>query len=295
MNEKNEIYIAKHIELLSFRELSKNTIKNYTSCLEQYLSWASVNFNNKDISDLTWEENRSYFRFLKDIKGLNPRTVNVHIAQLRSFYQYVLYKDWDRFQVPSLRFDEPLPNVPTLEEVRTIIDSYKNLKHKAEIALLYSSGMRVSELCSLRCGDIQKSNGRIRVGQCKNRSARYAVLSSNALEILIAYIRKHYPKATKEDWLFPGQKRHNPISAVSIYNVLKSQLSALGWQDKDYNLHSLRSAFGLHLYEAGVDIMTIKEAMGHKSLASTARYLSLGIGNGRSVTSPYDFAKPISE
>jgi len=295
MNEQIENYITKHKELLSFRELSDNTVKNYTSCLEQYLSWVSDTLSDKEVSDVSWEEIRSYFRYIRDIKGLNPRTVNVHIAQLRSFYRYVLFKDWDRFQVPTMRFDEPLPNVPTLEEVRTIIDSYRNLKHKALIALLYSSGMRVSELCGLRCGDIQKSSNRIHLIRCKNRSARYAVLSSNAFEILIAYIRKHYPKATKEDWLFPGQKLHHPISAVTIYNVLRDRLRALGWQDKDYNLHSLRSAFGLHLYESGVDIMTIKEAMGHKSLASTARYLSLGIGNGRSVTSPYDFAKPISE
>jgi site-specific recombinase XerD len=295
MNEKIENYITKHREILSFRELANGTVKNYCSYLKQYLSWASDTFNDKDISDISWEEIRSYLRYLKEIKGLNPRTVNVHIAQLRSFYRYVLYKDWDCFQAPSMRFDEPLPNIPCLEEVRTIIDSYQNLKHKAEIALLYSSGIRVSELCSLRCGDVQKSNERIQLNRCKNRSARYAVLSSNAYEILVAYIRKFYPRATKEDWLFPGQNPHKPISAQTIYQVFKNQLSSLGWQDRDYNLHSLHSAFGLHLYESGVDIMTIKEAMGHKSLASTARYLTLGIGNGRSVTSPYDFAKPISE
>ena len=65
-------------------------------------------------------------------------------------------------------------------------------------------------------------------------------------------------------------------------------LTVLNLSDAGYTLHSLRHAFGLHLYESGTDIMTIKEAMGHKSLSSTSVYLTLGIGNGRSVTSPYD-------
>ena len=70
--------------------------------------------------------------------------------------------------------------------------------------------------------------------------------------------------------------------------VLRDQLELLGMADKGFNLHSLRHAFGLHLYESGADLMSIKEAMGHKSLSSTTIYLTLGVGNGRSVKSPYD-------
>ncbi len=253
------------------------------------LNGLSNGLPNRSIDSITWDEIRSFILFLKKDRGLSLRTVNVHIAQLRNFYRYVLHKDWDYLEVPCLRFDEHLPVVPTRDEVIAIISSIQNPKHRAEIALLYSSGIRVSELCRLHCNDIRMSTKSIYISVSKNRSDRYAILSEKALQHLIAYIRSEYPHAQKTDWLFPGQKAGEHISTQSVYETFRKQLAALGMQDKGYTLHSLRHAFGLHLYDAGVDIMTIKEAMGHKSLSSTAVYLALGIGNGRNVVSPYDF------
>lgn len=93
----------------------------------------------------------------------------------------------------------------------------------------------------------------------------------------------------KENWLFPRQKQGAHICEQSVTNVFQKHLDILQHSEEGYTLHSLRHGFGLHLYEAGTDLMTIKEAMGHKSLSSTETYLRLGIGNGRSVKSPYDF------
>lgn len=281
-------FIKKHRDILSFRDLSPSTISTYISYLDEFLCWAEKEFPEKSLSDISFEEIRSYLRYLKDIRKLNNRTINVHIAQLRDFFHYVLHRDWDRYQIPYLRYDQFLPKVPSVEEVDIIIDSILNIKHKAEIALLYSSGLRVSELCRLHCGDIHASKNCIYVSRSKNRSDRFAVLSVKALEILTSYIRSGYPGAKKDSWLFPGQKPDSHISTQSVYATLKKQLHALGWQEKGFNCHSLRHGFGLHLYEAGTDIISIKEAMGHKSLSSTEVYLSLGIGSGRSVKSPYD-------
>lgn len=288
MNENNAILLEKHKDILSFRDLAASTVATYTSYMTTHIDWVEGNLPSQDVSSLSWEEIRSYVRFLKDIKGLNPRTINIHISQLRDFYYYVLHKDWDKREVPLLHFDEHLPIVPTKEQVIAIIDSIENLKHKAEIALLYSSGIRVNELCRLKCGDIQRSQDRIYVSRGKNRSDRYAVLSDKAYAILVAYIRSAYRGAKREDWLFPGQKVGAHICEQSIYNIFVRHLEKTGFGDCGFNLHSLRHAFGLHLYEAGADLMSIKEAMGHKSLSSTTVYLTLGIGNGRSVTSPYD-------
>lgn len=282
-------FIQKHLDILSFRDLAPGTISTYISYLDEFLCWAEKELSGKPLSDVSYEEIRSYLHYLKDIRRLNNRTINVHIAQLRDFYLYVLHKDWDRYQVPYLRYDQFLPKVPSAEEVDIIINSISNIKHKAEIALLYSSGLRVSELCRLHCGDIHASKNCVYISRSKNRSDRFAVLSVKALEILTSYIRSDYPRAVKGSWLFPGQKQDSHICTQSVYNILKNQLAALGWQDKGFNCHSLRHGFGLHLYEAGTDIISIKEAMGHKSLSSTEIYLSLGIGNGRSVKSPYDF------
>lgn len=289
MNDNNYTLLENHIDILSFRDLADSTVATYTSYMKTYIEWTEKNIPNKNLEDVSWEEIRSYLRYLKDIKGLNPRTVNVHIAQLRDFYYYVLHKDWDRREVPFLNFDEHLPRVPSIEQVNAIIDSIKNPKHKAEIALLYSSGIRVGELTRLYCHDIKRDKMNIYIACSKNRSDRFAILSNNALKDLEDYVRASYRGAKPDDFLFPGQKRNTHISKESVRQVFVNVLNRLGLSGMGFTLHSLRHAFGLHLYEAGVDLMSIKEALGHKSLSSTAVYVSLGIGNGRRVTSPYDF------
>lgn len=288
MNEINNNYLKQHTDILSFRDLSEHTISTYESYMSQFIEWTETSLHGKSLSDISWEEIRSYVLYLKEVRQLNPRTINVHIAQLRDFYLYVLHRDWDRYQVPYLHYDQLLPCVPDKELIISIIDSLSNLKHKAQIALLYSSGIRVSELCRLHCQDILRSKNCIYISRSKNRSDRYAVLSEKAYQILCSYIRSYYPKAKKEDWLFPGQHAGSHISEMSVYNTFKKQLAVLGVPSSDYNLHSLRHAFGLHLYESGADLMSVKEAMGHKCISSTTIYLTLGVGNGRSVTSPYD-------
>lgn len=288
MNEQNTLYFKQHTDILSFRDLAPGTIAAYSSYMTQFIEWTETQLDSKPLPDISYNELRSYFAFLKDVRKLNPRTVNVHIAQLRDFYRYVLHREWDRYQIPFLHYDEYLPKVPSKEEVNFIIDSVGNPKHKAELALLYSSGIRVSELSRLKCMDIVRTRNCIYISRSKNRSDRYAVLSEKAFQILVIYMHTQYIGAQKEDWLFPGQTPGSHIHPQSVYNIFKKQLHLLGLDSAGYTLHSLRHAFGLHLYEAGTDIMTIKEAMGHKSLASTSVYLTLGIGNGRSVTSPYD-------
>lgn len=288
MNSENQSFINKQQDILSFRDLAKSTITTYISYLSQFLEWVELRLPDKSVRDLTWDEIRSYVKYLQNERNIGNRTVNVHIAQLHHLWQYVLKRDWDKYEVPFLRYDEKLPSVPTREEMKAIIDSIPNIKHKAEIVLLYSSGIRVSELCRLRCGDIHQSKGSIFIRRSKNRSERYAILSRKALRILTEYIKKCYPHATKNDFLFPGHKPNTSVCAQTIRNIFNTAVEASGFSKRGFVLHSCRHAFGLHLYEAGTDIMTIKEALGHKSLSSTEVYLTLGIGNGRTVISPYD-------
>ena len=216
MNDLNENYCRQYADILSLRDLAKGTISAYLSYLTQFITWTEDQLSAKPLSQVSWEELRSYLLFLKNVRKLNPRTINLHIAQLRSFYQYILHRDWDRFQIPFLRFDEPLPKVPTKQEVDRVIDSTLNLKHKTELALLYSSGLRVSELCRLHCGDIWRSKNCIYISKSKNRSDRYAVLSKKAYALLPGYIRKYYPRAEQKDWLFPGQNPGSHIHPQSI-------------------------------------------------------------------------------
>ena len=288
MKNENLTLVNKQKDILAFRDLADGTISTYISYLIQFIEWVESELNGKPVSEVTWEEIRAYVKYLQNIRGISNRTINVHIAQLHHFWQYVLKRDWDKCEVPFLRYDTELPSVPTVEEINAIIDSIKNIKHKAEIALLYSSGIRVDELIRLRCGDIYASKGIIYIKKPKNRSDRYAVLSSRVLGILSDYIRSSYPHAGKEDWLFPGQKPGTHICDQSVRNIFNRAVTSCGLEGRGFVLHSCRHAFGLHLYDAGTDLLAIKEALGHKSISSTEVYVALGIGNGRIVRSPYD-------
>jgi len=287
MNSENTNLVNKQREILSFRDLADGTISTYISYLIQFINWVESELH-KPVVDVSWAEIRSYVDYLKNIRSIGNRTINVHIAQLHDFWHYVLKRDWDKYEVPFLRYDDALPSVPSFEEMNLIIDSIDNPKHKAEIALLYSAGIRVSELTNLRCRDIYASKGVIFIAKTKNRSERYAILSDKAFLHLKDYIRSDYPYAQKEDWLFPGQRPGKHICTQSIRNIFNKALIKVGLSGSDFTPHSCRHAFGLHLYENGTDLMSIKEALGHKSLSSTEVYLALGIGNGRSVKSPYD-------
>lgn len=128
MNKNNTSYLCQHEDILSFRDLAVGTVNTYVSYLSQFIDWTESFLGAKPLPDISWEEIRSYIRYLKDVRSLNPRTINVHIAQLRDFYQYVLHRDWDRYQVPYLHYDQLLPRVPDKQQINAVIDSLENLK-----------------------------------------------------------------------------------------------------------------------------------------------------------------------
>ena len=171
-----DIYVTRFSDILSLRDLADSTISNYLSYLNQFLDFIESFLGGKLPEDVTWEEIRSYIRHLKDVKKLNPRSINPHIAQLRDFFLYILHRDWDRYQVPYLRYDEYLPAVPTKAEMEKIIFSMGYSKYQCIITLMYSAGLRVNEALNLRYEDISFSRMQIHVAKTKGRSERKAIL-----------------------------------------------------------------------------------------------------------------------
>ena len=124
---------------------------------------------------------RQFIGWVQNTRSLSDRTINAVISQLRFFTIYVLHKPWDDTQLPFRKFDKYLPYVPSQQEVKTFISTIPDLKQKAMIALMYSSGLRIGEVCHLKYQDIERSNMRIHISHSKNRSDRYAVLSKNSI------------------------------------------------------------------------------------------------------------------
>lgn len=280
-------YVTKFTDMLTLRDLAESTVDNYTSYLNQFLDFIDTSLGGKLPEDVSWEEIRSYIHYLKDIRKLNNRSINPHIAQLIFFFKYVLHKDWDRYQVPFLRYDEYLPAVPTKAEMEKIIYSMGRTKYQCIIALMYSAGLRVSEVVRLRYEDISAERMQIHVAKSKNRAERKAILAKKMLN-RIYWHWVDSGKPDKSEYLFPGQKPGTHLSKESVRHVMKAHLVSIGLGDRGFTPHSCRHCFGLTLYEAGADLLSIRDAMGHKSVNSTTVYVSLGIGSDHGLTSPLD-------
>ena len=277
-------YLKTFREMISLRGLTDHTITSYSTYLSKYLTYLS-DVACKTPEEATWDDMRGFILWLQAKYSLADRTINAAISQLRFFTLYVLHKPWDPYQLPMRRFDTYMPFVPSQEEVRTFISAFTDLKQKAMLVLMYSAGLRVGEVCSLRYEDISRSKMRIHITHGKNRSDRYAILSPTALDILTQY---WFAFGKPTGYLFPKQRSQDkPIDTFFISRHMAAMEEKLGWPHR-FTCHSLRHAFGTHLYENGVDLLTIKELLGHKSLASTLIYVHLAANGTRSVTSPLD-------
>ena len=279
-----EPYITTFNEFLVIRELTKNTQDFYNTFLRCYLSWVdtALEFTPEEVS---FAQIRSYILYLKNIKKLSNRSINAYLSQVKFFHLYVLKRTWDKYEVPSMKFNTVLPDILSQGEVRSFIGSFPNLKHKACAALLYSSGLRVSELCHLRYEDIDRENLRLYIRPSKSRSDRYAILSPKALAILTEYWFAH---GRPKNWLFPGTKPDSPIVSFTVSRFLADQVTFLGWKRK-INAHLLRHSFATHLYGQGTDLLVIQKLLGHKSINSTTIYVHLAKNHPFNLKSPFDY------
>lgn len=279
-------YFTTYREMISLRGLADRTIISYSTYIRAYLHYLStVLFKLPE--DVSWAELRDYIRWLQKERSLSDRTMNHCISQLRFFTLYVLHKQWDDTQLPMRRFDTYLPYVPTKEMVWTFLSTLPDLKQRTMLTLLYSSGLRIGEVCHLRYEDIDRKNMRIHITHSKSRSDRYAILSQTALTLLTEYWFA-YNKPT--EWLFPKQYRNDsskPIDTFYLSRHIHEHERRLGWDEK-LTCHSFRHAFGTHLYENGTDLLTIKALLGHKSLNSTTIYVHLADHAIHHAMSPLD-------
>jgi len=277
-------YLNTFREMISLRGLTGHTLKGYCTYIRAYLDYLS-NSLHKSPEEVSWDEMRGYIRWLQKSRGLSDRTINCAISQLRFFTIYVLHKPWDDTQLPMRKFDEYLPYVPSRQDTWAFLSTIPDLKQKAMAALMYSSGLRIGEVCPLRYEDVDRKNLRLHISHGKNRHDRYAILSKAALDLLTQYWFA-YGKPT--GYLFPKQNGEDrPIDTFFLSRHIHAHEDRLGWKHR-LTCHSFRHAFGTHLYEDGVDLLTIKALMGHKSLNSTTVYVHLASNATGSAVSPFD-------
>ena len=153
------------------------------------------------------------------------------------------------------------------------------------VALMYSSGLRIGEVCHLRYEDISRSTMKVHIRHSKNRQERFAPLSEYALDILTKY---WFECGRPTGWLFPQQRNPDkPIDTFFLSRHIHEHEKRLGWPRR-ITCHSFRHALGTHLYENGVDLLTIKSILGHKALSSTTIYVHLAKTAFSDVVNPLD-------
>ena len=276
-------YLSKLEEFFELRNFADKTRENYLSSLKRYLYWLQENHIMPE--EATYQDIRNFLKYLKSSRGLTNQTINYYISKIRFFQLYILDKAWNTYQVPFSKFDSKLPEILTHEEAILFITTLDNLRDKAICALMYGSGLRISEARKLRYADISRANNQIYISRSKSRSDRHAILPKITLEILTKYWKKHgKPKGL----LFPNRNRFNPVSSNTISIHLKKHALILGW-DCNVSPHIFRHSFALNLYNNGTDLLTIQKLLGHKSIISTTIYVRLGNINQLNVTSPMDW------
>ena len=263
------------------RNLKESTINAYCNSVDYFLRTV-----NKDISDLTTDDVDAFLTE-KRLGGLAPQTYNHYHSSIRFFYKRVLKMNWDDEDIPRMKLDHSLPVVLSRDEIQSIIDHTPNLKHKAMIATMYSSGLRVSEVVHLHYDDISRTNKTIYVRESKSRRDRYTILSDKNLDLLTEY---WFQCGKPRGILFPSSWTGTYLDKNSINQFFKKSAAKAGIT-RHVSSHCCRHSFASHLYENGVDIKYIQSLLGHVDPKSTEVYIHVSNKSLLGIRSPYDDPK----
>jgi len=266
------------IEDMQVRNFSENTQRSY---LEHVARFAA--FFHRSPDQLGPDEIRAYQVHLTTERRLAPGSLSVLAAALRFIYKVTLRREWVDVEIPRPKVPFQLPVIMSREEVAHFLDSIGSLKHRALLTTIYSAGLRVTEATRLKIADIDSQRMMVRVEQGKGQKDRYVMLSPSLLESLRSYWKSAHPK----EWLFPGDIPGRPITRDAVEQACQQALRVSGIK-KPVTPHTLRHCFAAHLLESGTDVRRIQLLMGHRSLATTARYLKVATTTVCTTTSPLD-------
>ena len=266
-------------EDMQVRNLSPHTQASY---LQQVSLFARYFRTSPDA--LNPEHIRTYQIYLTNEKKLATSSIHTAVAALRFLYRVTLKKEWTfEEDIPLPKKAQKLPVILSPEEVLHFLGCVERGKHRVILTTCYAAGLRISEAVRLKVVAIDSARMVIRVEQGKGRKDRYVMLSPMLLEILRIYWRAVRP----EEWLFPGIRADRPITKDAVEAACR-KANRLSGLSKPVTPHSLRHAFAVHLLESGADVRTIQLLLGHRSLATTAKYLRIATSKVCATSSPLD-------
>lgn len=266
------------------RGLSENSIEAYVRDLKKFIDYLEINGVEKSPSEITATQIGEFLQFLASL-GVAERSQARILSGLKGFYKYLLTEDIISDD-PSVLIETPklgrkLPDILSLEEIEqifSVIDLSKpeGARNRAILEILYSSGLRVSELINLRLSNLYLDIGFLKVVG-KGNKERFVPIGRDASKYLTIYtehIRNHLQiKSGNEDIIFLN-RRGSQLSRVMIFMIVK-ELTAFAGITKNVSPHTFRHSFATHLIEGGADLRAVQEMLGHESITTTEIYTHL--------------------
>jgi len=260
------------------KRYSVNTINVYTDCLNVFFNWIQQPILEIDNSHVFLFNDQYILK-----KQLSVTYQSQFVNALKLFYSRLFERKLIIEKIDRPKKPKTLPNVLSKDEVRAILEAHGNVKHKAMLSLIYSCGLRRSELIGLRSEHIDSKRMLVIIRQGKGKKDRIVPLSPRILELLRDYYKAYKP----EKWLFEGEKAGSSYDERSLSQVLKSALRKAGIR-KPVSLHWLRHSYATHLLESGTDLRYIQELLGHNSSRTTEIYTHVSTRSIQKISSPFD-------
>ncbi len=261
------------------KRYSESTITTYTDALRTFLKF----YHDKLLADISNEDVIEFNNQYILAGNLSASYQNQVVNAIKLFFRTIQNKTIDVDIIHRPKSEYLLPNVLSKEEIKLILNAHGNLKHKAMLSLIYSCGLRRSELLNLKLADVDSKRNLIIIRQSKGKKDRIVPLSEKILELLRTYFIAYKPT----EWLFEGQNKTSKYDANSLAAVLKQALEKSKIK-KPVSLHWLRHSYATHLLEAGTDLRYIQEILGHSRSSTTEIYTHVSNKSIQKIISPFD-------
>jgi len=279
MKSSDLLLIEQMTREMQLRNYSAKSIRTYTSLLSKL-----VNYFDIPLDQINVDQIKNFLHHRVVVEKVSTSTVNQTISAYKILQEDVLSRKWDAIKIKRPRLNKKLPVVLSLEEVERLITGTVNIKHKAMLALAYSTGVRLEEAQHLKPSNIDSSRMQVHVTNGKGRKDRYTILSVKALELLRAYYKSDRPSV----YLFEtSREKGKYLSQSSLDAIVKKSAKKAGIS-KVISFHTLRHSFATHLLEQGVNIKLIQKLLGHSSIRTTMMYLHIANVEPGTIVSPLD-------
>ncbi len=264
--------------LLEQKRYAENTKSIYLSYFSDFIRY----FKNRKPEEISKAEINDYILHLIKTGDISPSQQNQRINAIKFYYEKVLDRQKEYYDIERPRKEKRLPEVLSKEEIGYMIKAITSIKHQCLIAVTYSCGLRRSEVVNLKIADIDSKRMQVRIKAAKGKKDRYVPLAKNTLTLLRNYYKVEKPLL----YLFEGNNGAQ-YSKTSVYNVIINAAKKAGITKRVYP-HILRHSFATHNLEQGMDLRLIQELLGHESSKTTEIYTHVSQKDFAKFKNPFD-------